>query len=135
MVWGRAAIGSSQSLETAHRVHGLPALLDRVANQAHPAQLSGDEEAGHVRLEVGADLGNIDAARRGAEDQRDRVRRARAPARAVPYAVRRVAQLGAPIDDAEHALALRTRGDARPAPGTEAGVDHGMQRRGFRQAF
>ena len=40
----------------------LTALRDGVADQAHAAEFAGDEDAGHVGLEVGLHHGNIDAA-------------------------------------------------------------------------
>ncbi len=39
------------------RVDGLPALLDRVADQSHAAELTGDEDAGDVGSKFGLTCG------------------------------------------------------------------------------
>ena len=48
--------------EPLNRLDHLAALLDRVPDQAHPAELSRHEDAGYVGLEVGVEKRDVDAA-------------------------------------------------------------------------
>ena len=82
-------------------VDRLAALLRRLADQPHAAQLAGDEQAGHVGLELRRYLRDVDAALLGAEHERDRVVRAAGRTGAVADACGTVHQHGLAVDDAQ----------------------------------
>ena len=68
------------------------ALLGRLADQPHAAQLAGDVDARTLVSELRADVGDVDAALLGAEHQADRLHRAGRQAGAVADAGRGVDQ-------------------------------------------
>src|SRR5205823_3058226 len=71
------------------RFHGLPALLQGVADEAHTAQLAGDEDSRHARLELRAQNRNFHAAPLAAEHERNCIHGAYVLARAVTDATDR----------------------------------------------
>ena len=105
-------------------------LLDGIADQPHAAELAGDEQAGHIGLEVGFDDRQLDAAGFRPEHQRDGVRGTGRLAGAMTDAARGLDQLGGPIiDNAEQGVSrsnLRTSANAGAAAQTLHGVDQGM---------
>src|SRR5260370_35421785 len=125
-------IRPSQSIQRAHGIDRLATLLDGVADETHAAELTGDEHTRYIGLEVGADMGNVDAALLGAEDQADGVARACRPAGAVADAVRWFDEHGLAVDEPEN-LALRTSPNASAASDAAGGVDLRMQRRRLQQ--
>jgi hypothetical protein len=110
-------------------LHGLAALLDGVADQAHTAQLSGDVDSGYVGLEIGIDGGDIDAPLRGAEHELDRIHRAGRFAGAMTDAIRWCDQVGFAADHAQYIVfgVLGTGVDARLTTNADVVIDDGMQ--------
>jgi hypothetical protein len=106
----------------------LAALLDRVADQAHAAQLADHVDAGVRGLEVGVDRGQLDAAVGGAEHQRDGLDRARRHAAAVADAGERVDQVGAAVHQADHVV-LGAGPHARARADAGVDVDRRVDRR------
>src|SRR5690606_8509937 len=127
----RAGRRSAALLDDA--LDALPALLERIADQAHAAQLSHDVQPRHVGLEVLADARQLDAAALRAEDQLDRVHRAGALAEAVADAARGRDRHGLAVPYAEHGL-LRARRDAVAGADAALGIDDGVERDGLVQA-
>ena len=118
-------VGVAGAAPTAlHRVRRrLPTLADRVADQAHAAELADDVHAGARGLEVRVEARQLHAAGGGAVDERDRLHRARLHARRVADARERVQQLGLAVDHADD-LVLRAREHARARPDAPHRVDH-----------
>ena len=110
-------------------VGGLPALADGVADETHAPELADDVEARARRLEVRIEQRQLDAARRGAEDELDGLHGARGETRRVADARERVEELGLPVDDAEDLL-LRAREDARARADASIEIDDGVDRVG-----
>jgi len=109
-------------------VGGLTALHDRVADQAHAAELADHVDALAIGLEVGVDARQLHAAGLAAVDQRDRSYRTRRRARAVADAAERIHQLRPSAHDAEHDL-LRARPHARTRADALGRVDRRAQAR------
>src|SRR5664279_4756775 len=78
--------GLADPLRFSHRVDRLASLFDCVANEAHAAKFTRDENAGNVGLEILVDVRNIDPAPFGAENER--------------YCVRGTGRLAGPVSDA-----------------------------------
>jgi hypothetical protein len=114
------------------RLHRLAALLGGLADQAHAAELAGDEQARHVGLEIGLQQRDVQAAFLGAEDQRDRIERAGRMAGAVADAGRGVDQRGLAVDHAQRMLGADL--DAGAGADAQGGVDDRVQRRRLVQA-
>ena len=72
--------------------YGLASLAQGVAYEAHAAQLADDIDARYVGFEISLDMWDIDAALRGAKDQRDRIDRATGGTLAVADTARGVEQ-------------------------------------------
>jgi hypothetical protein len=117
-------------------LHRLAPLLERVANETHPTELAGDEDARHAGLEARRQQRDLDAPPLGAEDESDRFDRARRAARAVTDAVGRAHELRASADDAEHVMLRLFRTDLHAAAATDAArrIDDRMQGRRLPQA-
>ena len=99
---GRAAAWLADAF--ADRANRLASLLRGFADQAHAAEFAGYENAGHIGLKTRADIGNVDAALFGSENQLDGVKRTGWQASAVANAVGRVDEHGFAIDDAQRPL-------------------------------
>ena len=110
------------AVELSDRVDRLLALRDRIRDEPHPAELAGDEDPRDAGLKGWAEHGNIDAARFGAEDERDRIGRARRPTGPVADTVGRADQLGLALDEAEN-TAFRASVDAGRATDTPIRVN------------
>lgn len=113
--------------ELTDRGHGLATLLDRIADQPHATELSGDVNPGHIGLKISADIGDIDAARRRAEHERNGATRTRCTTRAMADTFGWRNQCGLAVDDPQD-VTLGTRTDTGPAPDAQGGIDHRMQR-------
>ena len=96
-----AALHAGKLCDEVHRLH---ALADRVADEAHAAELACDEEAGHVCLECWRDDGQFDAALLRAEDERDGLRGAGGGAGAMADAGCGVDDVCLAIDEANHSV-------------------------------
>jgi hypothetical protein len=114
----------------AHRLQNpldaLPALLERVPDEAHAPELAHDVQARHVGLEVLSDTGNVDAPLLGAEHELNGVHRTGALAQAVADAASRADDLHTPIDQPENFI-FRAHVDAAPGEDAAGGVDHGVE--------
>jgi hypothetical protein len=62
-------------------------LFDRIANEPHAAELSGDKETRNIGLKIRADMGQFDAAGFRSKDKLDRAYRAGRAAGAVTHAL------------------------------------------------
>ena len=127
-----ALVATLPVLAAGNVVHGLLALLGRLADQAHAAQLTSNEDARYVGFELGRQLGNVDATLFGTEHQLDRVDRAGRQAGAVSDAVGRIDQMGLAADDADGIFGAG--GHARCSADAALQVDHRVQGRGFHHA-
>ena len=110
----------------------LPSLFDGIANQAHAAQFAGDEDAGHVCLEVFVDVGDVDTACLGAEYECDGVDGANCLARAVADAMRRFNQRCLAANQSDD-VAFGAGPYAGAAADAFRGIDDRMQRGRFEQ--
>ena len=109
-----------------NRIHRLPALLNRVADQTHTPQLAGNVNPGYVGFKIGGNVRNIHAPFFRAEDQGNGVDRTGRRAGPVPDAIGRRNQFRFFVDNADDIL-LRAGGNAGGAPHTQAGIDCGMK--------
>src|SRR5262249_43832794 len=115
-----------------NRVDGLSPLLQRIADETHAAELTGDEYARHAGLEVRREHRDIRTAPFGAEHQGDRLHGAGGLAGAMADAIRRAHELRATPDDAEHVMVrlFGARLHTRPAADAARRIDDRMERGG-----
>ncbi len=106
----------------------MTALLDGVADEAHAAEFAGDEDPGHVGLEIRAEVRDVDSALLGAENERDGVERTGLAAGAVSDAVSRLDELGLAVDHADD-VAFGAGADTGATGETFPRVEDRMKRR------
>src|SRR5580704_12355489 len=75
------------SRQFSHRVDSLASLLDRISYQAHPTELTSDEDTGNVRLKVRPDKRNIETSLFRSEHKCNGIVWARLLAATVPDAI------------------------------------------------
>src|SRR5258705_465432 len=109
----------------------LPSLFERVADEPHPAELPGDENAGHRPFEAGREDRNVDATPLAAKHQLDGIDRTDRLARAVADAISGTHQYGVPVHDAEDRVVrlLRAGLDARAAANAARVINDRVKRR------
>ena len=120
------ALDDRRPPQLSHGIDRLASLFDCVSNEAHATEFAGDEDSGDVGLEIGANIGNVDAALLRAENQRDRVARANLLAGAVTDAMAGLDQFGLSVDQSQN-VALGTGADASAAAHTFRRIDFRMQ--------
>ena len=100
------------------RFQRLVTLRERILDEPHATQFSGDENARHIGFEIRFENWDIQAAPLGAEHQGDRIERACGLARSMADAFGRADQHRLAVDEAEDVVmrGLRTGRDASSAP-------------------
>jgi hypothetical protein len=111
----------------------LPALLDGIADQPHPAKLAGDEQSGHIGLKVRSDAGQVYTPGLAPEDKRDCFCRAGRFAGAMSNAAGRLYENSPIVDNAEN-VSFRAGPSASSAAETFRQIDLRVQRYRLYQA-